>query len=64
MFSPVFSFSLVSESKGLKYIDNLGINEATCLAGITSPFVKDGSPIIVSPHIIIYHLYRALCLMI
>ena len=43
------SFSLVSESNDLKYIDSLGINKATCLDGTPSRFVKDASPIIVSP---------------
>jgi len=33
----------------LKYIDCLGINKATCLDGTPSRFIKDGSPIIVSP---------------
>jgi hypothetical protein len=49
-----FSFNLVSETKVLKYLQSLGLNKATGLDGISSRFLKDGSPIIVGPitHII------------
>lgn len=54
IFPDSCSFSLVSESKVLKYINSLGINKATGLDGIPSRFVKDGSLVIVGPltHII------------
>jgi len=49
-----FSFNLVSETKVLKYLQALGLIKATGLDGISSRFLKDGSPIIVGPltHII------------
>jgi hypothetical protein len=42
----VFSFSLLCESKVFKYLNSLSDSKATCLDGIPSRFVRDGSPII------------------
>lgn len=49
-----FSFSIVSESKVLKYLNNLCPNKATGLDGIPSRFIKDSAQIIAGPlaHII------------
>ena len=49
-----FSFSIVTESKFFKYLNNLGCNKATGLDGIPSRFVVDAAPIIAYPlsHII------------
>jgi hypothetical protein len=49
-----YSFSLISESKVLKYINSLSPNKATGLDGIPSRFVRDSAPMISEPlsHII------------
>ena len=44
-----YSFTIVSESKVLKYLNSLGIKKATGLDGIPSRFVRDGSTIIAGP---------------
>ena len=44
-----FSFSIVSENRILKYLNNLSANKATGLDGIPSRFIKDGASIIASP---------------
>jgi len=49
-----FSFSIVTESKTIKYLNNLGCNKATGLDGIPSRLVVDAVPMIAYPlsHII------------
>ena len=49
-----FSFSIVTESKIFKYLNNLACNKATGLDGIPSRFVVDAAPMIAYPlsHII------------
>ena len=43
------SFSIVSESKVLKYLNSLDIKITTGLDGIPSRFVRDGASIIACP---------------
>ena len=54
VFPNSYSFSLISESKVLKYLTSLSAHKATGLDGIPSHFIKDGSSIIAGPltHII------------
>jgi len=49
-----FSFSLLSEDKVFKYLNNLSKNKATGLDGIPARFVVDSAPLIAKPlaHII------------
>jgi hypothetical protein len=47
VFANSFSFSIVSESKVLKYLTSLGVKKATGLDGIPSRLIRDGSPVII-----------------
>ena len=49
VFENSYSFSLVSENKVFKYLNNLSAHKATGLDGIPSRFVKDGASIIANP---------------
>ena len=44
-----YSFSMVSENKILKYLNNLSANKATGLDGIPSRFVRDSASVIACP---------------
>ena len=44
-----YSFSVVSENKILKYLNNLSAKKATGLDGIPARFVRDSASIIVCP---------------
>ena len=60
------SFSIVSENKVLKYLNNLSINKVTGLDGIPARFVRDGASIIACSltHVISLSLFKVLYLMI
>ena len=49
VFLNSYSFSIVPESKVLKYLNSLGIKKATGLDGIPSRFLRDGASIIACP---------------